>query len=173
MVKDTAASVNRRNDIISAAIEIFAETGYYRATTAQVAERAQISQPYIFRFFKTKEDLLLTALEVSWARVIDTFRTVVETATPEKLESDLIEAYEQILESHKSEILLQTQAQTIREEVIRQAMQQGIGGIRTMVLKAFIDAGIPQAEEKTKIFLAVGLLCNMSVALNMPELMRN
>lgn len=55
MAKDTAASVNRRNDIISAAIDVFAEIGYYRATTAQVAERAEISQPYIFRFLKQKK----------------------------------------------------------------------------------------------------------------------
>lgn len=51
MAKSDSASVNRRTDIISAAIEVFAETGYYRTTTAQVAQRAGISQPYIFRFF--------------------------------------------------------------------------------------------------------------------------
>lgn len=44
------ASANRRQDIVAAAIEVFAEIGYYRATTAQVAERAAISQPYVYRF---------------------------------------------------------------------------------------------------------------------------
>ncbi|MFS0869998.1 TetR/AcrR family transcriptional regulator [Paenibacillus xylanilyticus] len=170
MAKDSTASVNRRNDIISAAIEVFAEIGYYRATTAQVAERAQISQPYIFRFFKTKESLLLTALEVSWTRVIDSFRLVVETATPDQLESDLIEAYEKILESHKSEILLQMQAQTIQEDVIRQAMKKGFGEVRTMVLNAFSNAGIAEPKQRTLVFLAIGMLCNISTALDMPEL---
>lgn len=65
MAKRETASANRRMEIISAAIEVFAETGYYRATTMQVAKRAGISQPYIFRFFATKEELLLAALEVS------------------------------------------------------------------------------------------------------------
>ncbi|MBY0218380.1 TetR/AcrR family transcriptional regulator [Paenibacillus illinoisensis] len=170
MAKDTTASVNRRNDIISAAIDVFAEIGYYRATTAQVAERAQISQPYIFRFFKTKEALLLSALEVSWARVIDSFRQVVETAASDQLERELIEAYEKILESHQSEILLQMQAQTIQEDVIRQAMQKGFSEVRTMVLKAFSQAGIAEAKQRTLIFLAIGMLCNVSIALDMPEL---
>ncbi|MEC0128145.1 TetR/AcrR family transcriptional regulator [Paenibacillus pabuli] len=170
MAKDTAASANRRNDIISAAIEVFAEIGYYRATTAQVAEKAQISQPYIFRFFKTKEALLLTALEVSWTRVIESFRSVVEKATPDQLENDLIEAYDKILESHKNELLLQMQAQTIREEVIRQAMQKGISDVRTMVLEAFTAAGIANPTQRTMIFLAIGMLCNVSTALDMPEL---
>ncbi|WP_405156120.1 TetR/AcrR family transcriptional regulator [Paenibacillus sp. FSL K6-0108] len=171
MAKDAVVTVNRRNDIISAAIEVFAEIGYFRATTAQVAERANISQPYIFRFFKTKEALLLTALEVSWTRVIDSFRAVVETATPDQLENELIEAYEEILQSHKNEILLQMQAQTVQEEVIRQAMQKGFTEVRDMVLEAFTAADVTNPKQKTLIFLAIGMLCNVSKALDLPTLM--
>lgn len=83
MAKSSAISVNRKSDIISAAIEVFAETGYYRATTAQVAERASISQPYIFRFFPTKEALLLAALEASWTRIVESFDQVVKSASAE------------------------------------------------------------------------------------------
>ncbi|QWU17012.1 transcriptional regulator, TetR family [Paenibacillus sophorae] len=171
MTKSETRSVNRKSDIISAAIEVFAETGYFRATTAQVAERAKISQPYIFRFFSTKEALLLTALEVSWTRVIDSFRKVVESASPEQLEMELIRAYEVILDSYRNEVLLQMQAQTIQEEAIREAMRGGFGEVRRMVLDAFHAAGIPNAEERTMLFLARGMLCNISAALAMPELM--
>ncbi|WP_314589007.1 TetR/AcrR family transcriptional regulator [Paenibacillus terrigena] len=170
MAKNETTMVNRKSDIISAAIAVFAEIGYYRATTAQVAERAQISQPYIFKFFATKEALLLTALEVSWTRVVDSFRKVVESAVPEQLESGLIEAYEEILATYQNEVLLQMQAQTIREASIQEAMRNGYGEVRQMVLEAFRAAGIPNAEERTMLFLARGLLCNISVALAMPEL---
>lgn len=102
--------------------------------------------------------------------MIDSFRIVVETATPDQLENDLIEAYDKILESHKSEILLQMQAQTIREEVIRQAMQKGISDVRSMVLEAFTVAGMAEPLKRTMIFLAIGMLCNVSNALDMPEL---
>ncbi|MDT3428834.1 AcrR family transcriptional regulator [Paenibacillus forsythiae] len=171
MSKNETRSANRKSDIISAAIEVFAETGYFRATTAQVAERAKISQPYIFRFFSTKEALLLTALEVSWTRIIDSFRKVVESASPEQLETDLIRAYEEILNTYQNEVLLQMQAQTIREDSIREAMRGGFREVRRMVLDAFRAAGIPNAEERTMLFLARGMLCNISAALLMPELM--
>ncbi|HZG17500.1 MAG TPA: TetR/AcrR family transcriptional regulator [Candidatus Bathyarchaeia archaeon] len=170
MAKIETTTANRKADIISAAIEVFAEIGYFRATTAQVAERANISQPYIFRFFSTKEALLLTALEVSWTRVLDSFRKVVESASPEQLETGLIRAYEDILNSYKNEVLLQMQAQTIQEESIRETMRNGYGEVRQMVLDAFRAAGIPKAEERTMLFLARGVLCNISVALAMPEL---
>ncbi|MFT4296765.1 MAG: helix-turn-helix domain-containing protein [Micropruina sp.] len=42
-----------------AAVELFAERGYEATTTAQVAERAGVSEMTLFRHFATKEALLL------------------------------------------------------------------------------------------------------------------
>jgi AcrR family transcriptional regulator len=160
MTKNETASVNRRLEIISAAIEVFAETGYYRATTMQVAKRAGISQPYIFRFFETKEELLLAALEASWQRVANSFRQIIGTSMPAQLEQELIIAYEEIMK-----------AQTIQEEPIRMAMQSGFRDIRGIVLEAFQRNGVENSKERTKLFLAKGMLCNISMALELPELM--
>ncbi|AJY76203.1 TetR/AcrR family transcriptional regulator [Paenibacillus beijingensis] len=170
MVKKAATSANRRTDIVSAAIEVFAEIGYYRATTAQVAERAAISQPYVYRFF-TKESLLVESLEVSWQRVLKAFQRVIESAPPEHLEIGLIRAYEEITASHRNEILLQMQAQTIRETPIREAMQQGMSQVKQLVQNAFQQAGFADANKRTSDFLARGMLCNVSMAMDMPDLM--
>ncbi|MBB3125494.1 AcrR family transcriptional regulator [Paenibacillus rhizosphaerae] len=172
MAKPETTSVNRRSEIISAAIEVFAEIGYYRATTAQVAERAKISQPYVFRFFSTKENLLLAALEVSWSRVIESFRKLVETTSPELLEAKLIQEYVNIQEMYQNEVLLQMQAQTIREDAIQETMRSGFKEVRDMVLAAFREAGMDKPEERTMLFLARGMLCNVAVAINLPELMK-
>ncbi|MNO41515.1 transcriptional regulator BetI [compost metagenome] len=172
MVKSEAKSVNRKSDIISAAIEVFAEVGYFRATTAQVADRAKISQPYVFRFFATKETLLLAALEASWNRVIESFRQVVETTSTELLETKLIQEYVNIQAMYQNEMLLQMQAQTIREDAIQQTMCNAYKDIRNMILVAFRDAGMENAEERAMLFLARGVLCNVAVAINLPELMK-
>ncbi|MDQ0873334.1 AcrR family transcriptional regulator [Paenibacillus sp. V4I3] len=171
MTKNSPTSVNRRVDIVSAAIEVFAEIGYYRATTAKVAERAQISQPYVFRFFSTKEALLQEALEVSWTRILEAFRTVIETVSPDKLEKELVEAYIHIMKSYQNETLLQMQAQTIKEDLIAAVMQKGYRDVQQVVLEAFKRAGFEKPHERTMIFLARGMLCNISMALSLPELM--
>lgn len=170
MTKDAEISINRRIDIISAAIEVFAETGYYRATTAQVAQRAYISQPYVFRFFATKEQLLLSALEVSWLRIIKSFRQVIESATSERLQAEFIETYEKISESHRNEMRLQMQAQTIQEVPIQDAMRYGFREVHRMVLEAFRQAELSNPEESTMLFLARGMLCNIAEAIHLPEL---
>ncbi|MCA1296681.1 TetR/AcrR family transcriptional regulator [Paenibacillus sp. alder61] len=166
-----AASANRRTDIVNAAIEVFAEIGYYRATTAQVAERAEISQPYVFRFFN-KETLMVAALEVSFQRIQQAFERTIQSAGKEHLEAGLIRDYEGIMERHRNEILLQMQAQTIQEEPIREAMRKGMAEIHHIVLRAFEEAGIEQPQWRTENFMARGLLCNLTMALDLPQLMK-
>ena len=171
-MKKSSTSVNRKNEIIAAAIEVFAEQGYYRATTAQVAERAEISQPYVFRFFSTKEKLLVEALEASWTRIIEAFQAIVTSASDEELERQLIVAYADIMNAHRNEIILQMQAQTIQEPAIAEVMQRRFHEIHEMVYRAFEKAGMERPLERTLLFLARGMLCNISMSLNLPELMK-
>ena len=172
MSKKQKNAVNRRDEIISAAIEVFAQEGYYRATTMKVAEKANISQPYIFRFFSSKELLLEEALKVSLSRINASFLQVIQSATAENLEKELISAYTEIMRNNENEVLLQMQAQTIREEKIIKVMQEAFLEIQSTVLNAFKSQGIVNPSEKTLLFLARGMLCNISFALQLPQLMK-
>jgi AcrR family transcriptional regulator len=68
-----ARPVNIKDEtIVEAARKVFLERGY-RATTAEVAERAGVSEGSIFKRFKTKFDLFRAAMEehltqLDWAR---------------------------------------------------------------------------------------------------------
>jgi len=70
----------------------------------------------------------------------------------EKLERELISAYEQILSSRRQETLLQMQALTMREKPIRTAMKAGLGEVCRLVQEAFRSAGIPDPEDRTILF---------------------
>lgn len=49
----------RRNQILDAAAEVFAEKGFARATTKEIADRADVSEGTIYNYFAAKEDLLI------------------------------------------------------------------------------------------------------------------
>ena len=49
----------RRTQVIAAAISEFAEQGYQAASTAAIARRAGISQPYIYALFPNKQELFI------------------------------------------------------------------------------------------------------------------
>ena len=55
VTRSTAAE--RRDDVLDAAMIEFAERGYEGTSTEDIARRAGISQPYLFRLFGTKKEL--------------------------------------------------------------------------------------------------------------------
>ncbi len=53
----------RRDQILSAAAQIFAERGYHRATIRQIAQRAGVADGTIYNYFENKSDLLFGLLD--------------------------------------------------------------------------------------------------------------
>lgn len=54
----------RELQIMEAALEIFAQKGYQGTSTREIAEKAGIAEGTIFRYFKTKKELLLRLASV-------------------------------------------------------------------------------------------------------------
>jgi AcrR family transcriptional regulator len=49
----------RRNQILDAAAEVFAEKGFHRTTTKDIAGKAGIAEGTIYNYFDSKDDLLI------------------------------------------------------------------------------------------------------------------
>lgn len=60
-----------RDEVMAVAIRLFAEHGFDAVTTAQIAAEAGISPRSFFRYFPTKEDVVLGSLGDSGVRVRD------------------------------------------------------------------------------------------------------
>lgn len=63
--------MNRREDILMAALEVFAERGYTGASIAAVAERVGLSQQGVLHYFPSKERLLAEVLRLRDERGLD------------------------------------------------------------------------------------------------------
>ena len=57
------SSVDRRQQILGVATELFAEKGFGGTTTREIAAHAQVNEALIFRHFPTKEELYWAVLE--------------------------------------------------------------------------------------------------------------
>jgi AcrR family transcriptional regulator len=167
----TQRKENRKEEILEAGLGVFAEKGYYNTTTALIAEKAGISQPYIFRFFKTKEELFVAVLDSAFERILHTFKNV--ESSPEQTVTKMVEAYEELSVSHPNEIALQVIGLSVTEEAIRNCTKMGLSRIRSYTLERFKEAGIPNADREVTTFLARGILCNISYYLDLPELIHD
>jgi TetR/AcrR family transcriptional regulator, fatty acid metabolism regulator protein len=57
---DTFKGTSKRERILRAAIDVFAEHGYFNAKVAQIAKAAGVADGTIYLYFDGKEDLLIT-----------------------------------------------------------------------------------------------------------------
>lgn len=62
-VTESNSKSRRRQAIVRAAIDIFAERGYFAARMHDVAERAGVADGTLYLYFTGKEDLLVSILE--------------------------------------------------------------------------------------------------------------
>jgi AcrR family transcriptional regulator len=68
----------RREEIVHIAIEHFALGGYNGTSTEAIARDAGISQPYLFRLFRTKRDLFLACHAEMHERIRGTFERAAQ-----------------------------------------------------------------------------------------------
>lgn len=84
VIKDPGKSSRSNNDkyhqILNAAIKVFAEQGYHKATISQVAKAAGVADGTIYIYFKNKADILFNFFSYKTRRVFDRFKDEVETA---------------------------------------------------------------------------------------------
>lgn len=98
----------RKQDILEKSLEVFIDKGYARATTAELAKNAGISEVTLFRYFSSKQEIFLEAINPS---VFDKFTETIEDSSnlsqQEKLETTLYRIIKMIIaNSEKGRLLL-------------------------------------------------------------------
>jgi AcrR family transcriptional regulator len=73
---------DRKVLILEAAIEEYGRAGMHATSTEVIAERAGVSQPYLFRLFGTKSGLIEAAIVHHTTKLRRTFREAAEQRDP-------------------------------------------------------------------------------------------
>lgn len=107
MTATRASGTQRRAEIVAAAIAVFAEHGC-AAPTSLIAERAGLSEAYLYRLFGAKRELLLACHDAVDRRV----RRVLETAAgaDDTDPRELLRAYGDELTADERRVQLHLQA---------------------------------------------------------------
>ena len=81
-VRHRMSAVERKEEILEAAVAEFAVKGLHGTSTEAIAKRAGVSQPYLFRLFGTKKGLFIEAVERGFDRIQHMFGEAVAEAGP-------------------------------------------------------------------------------------------
>jgi len=133
-----------RDKIIYAAIKVFGKKGFHGATTKEIAREAGVAEGTIFRYFKSKKDLLVSLATPIVVESLVTLIDEVSTYSDEEIIKAIIYNRLKIFQQHSSLIKLLiyeaqfhpevretlfvnviAKAKGIIEEFIRKRIQEG------------------------------------------------
>jgi AcrR family transcriptional regulator len=153
----------RREDVLEAAREVFAEHGLSGASTDEIARRAGISQPYLFRLFRTKKALFITAIERCFAETLETFQQAAEGKTGEEALTAMGKAYGELIRSNPNRLRAQMQTYAACEDdQVREVARKGFGALVDFVERA---SGVD--VDTLSQFFAKGMLINVVASMDL------
>jgi AcrR family transcriptional regulator len=154
----------RRDDILDAAVDEFAERGLHGASTEAIAKRAGISQPYVFRLFGSKKELFRASTARCFREALETFQRAAEGKRGEEALRAMGEAYQELLVD-RTRLRAQMQAYAACDDPdIRDVVRNGYGDIVAYVERV---SGLP-VEDVTRFF-ATGMLMNVLASMDLWE----
>ncbi|KAB2350667.1 TetR/AcrR family transcriptional regulator [Actinomadura rudentiformis] len=154
----------RREETVRVAICEFGRSGYEGTSTAAIAKRVGVSQPYLFRLFPSKRALFLAAVE----RCFDDMEEAMRESAGGKYGQEAIVAmgmrYREMLDSGvQLKFQLQLYATALDDKEVRQ-----IGNARWAKLWRTIAELTGESADDILHFVSRGMLLNVLTALDVP-----
>jgi AcrR family transcriptional regulator len=155
----------RRDEILDAALAVFAEKGLHGSSTEEVARRAGISQPYVFRLFGTKKELFTAVIARCFRQTLERFQQAAEGKRGEEALYAIGEAYAELLEGDRVYLPSQMQAYAACDDPdICQTVRNGYGDLVAYVERV---SGADAATVST--FFAKGMLMNVLSSMQLSD----
>jgi AcrR family transcriptional regulator len=150
----------RRVAVLEAALTEFGDSGFEGASTDTIARAAGISQPYLFRLFRTKKALFIAADEQCFE---ETFTRFEEAATglhgDDALEA-MGRAYKAMITDDPRRLRMQMQAYAACSDPdIAIVVRRGFGRLVELVESKGAD------PERAMSFFAAGMLINVMASM--------
>jgi AcrR family transcriptional regulator len=162
-VRLTAAE--RKDDVLDSAMVEFAERGYEGTSTEDIARRAGISQPYLFRLFGTKKELFIATVGRCFRETLELFQRAAEGKRGEEALHAIGKAYVEQLETDRTWLRAQMQAYAASEDPeIRAIVRAGYGDLVAYVRRVS-DADWPIVWH----FFATGMLLNVLASMHVTD----
>jgi AcrR family transcriptional regulator len=156
----------RREEILEAAMTEFALAGLHGTSADAIAERAGISQPYLFRLFGTKKQLFLATVERGFRRTLAAFQEAAASAGPgENVFEAMGHAYVDLLQD-RTMLMGQLQAYAACEDPdVREVVRREYAAIYR-----FAESVSGGDAERVHRFFKTGMLINVAAAMELDKL---
>jgi AcrR family transcriptional regulator len=155
----------RRESVLDAALVEFAERGLHGASTEAIAAAAGISQPYVFRLFGTKKELVKAVIARCFRQTLEAFQRAAEGKRGEEALDAMGKTYVDQLLPDRVRLRAQMQAYAACDDPeIREVVRAGFGDLHAYVERV---SGLPPALVSR--FFSTGMLLNVIASMDLEQ----
>ena len=162
-VAERKSAEERREEILEAALVEFAAHGLYGGSTEAIARAVGISQPYVFRLFRTKKELFTATIERCMRGTLEMMQSAAAGLKGEEALHAIGEAYAERLATDPTYLHSQMQAYAACDDpAIRTVVRNGYRELVDYVERV---SGLP--PERVSHFFAKGMLLNVIASMDL------
>ena len=155
----------RREEIVTVALERFAQEGYEGASTEAMARDAGISHAYLFRLFGTKQELFLACHDRCMERIHATFATAARDVVKHDRLAAMGRAYVALLADRRLLLFQMQSYAACSHPAIQAHVRRHYGELVREVTR--LSGGEP---DEIWAFFANGMLLNVIASLDLAEI---
>ncbi|ACA99227.1 MULTISPECIES: TetR/AcrR family transcriptional regulator [Cyanophyceae] len=142
---ENCAADQPRDRILKAALQLFAQKGYEKTTTKELAAKAQVAEGTLFRHFSNKKTILVEVATLGWMDLLTDFLTEMSEMGSYKAIAQVMR--HRMLNMHKNKNLLkvcfiETQAHPELQEKIQAEVIDKMTGIAEAFFESAMEKGI-------------------------------
>lgn len=143
----------RRAQVLDVAQDLFAREGYHHASMDDIAERAEVSKPVLYRHFPSKLDLYLAVIDhrgQALVTAVDSALARVPTAEPgsgQEVVRGIVQAYVEFVEQAGDSFSLLFESDVTRDSDVRSRVEQASADAARAICRSLSElAGLPTEQ---------------------------
>ncbi len=141
-------SIERREQILAAAVSVFSRDGFAGARMEDIASAAKLSKGAIYLYFKSKDELILALMNTFFSDDLADLRGLLHApgSATDRLLAYVLAAVSKLQElTGLTQVVYEFYASAIRRDDMRRFFEQYMQGYRTL-FAALIQQGIERGE---------------------------
>ena len=144
---------NKQEQILNAALKLFAEDGFKGTSTSKIAKEAGVSEGLIFRHFKNKNGLLAAVLEMGEEKAKQLFADIIFEEDPKSVIRKTI-AIGDLMQNNQADINFWKLQYKVKWEIETYG-EHKIEAVEQALAKAFTKLNYPSPEIEARMLMVL------------------
>lgn len=152
----------KREAVLRAAVQLFLEQGYHRATLNEVAERLNITKPALYNYFRGKDEILFECWAMGQERVDSVIADInADGGTGFTRLRKLVRAYAEVMATDFGASMVRFDVRDLNDkngEIVRAGKRSIDFTFRRYITEGIADGSIKPCDAKLSAFAIAGSL---------------